>query len=61
MAPGSMRLTVPRRVVIQSFTALAVFPYPPHLLMHHYIIDLCEDTQIATDRLHLLHYAERFE
>ncbi|RMF64105.1 MAG: hypothetical protein D6742_15835 [Cyanobacteria bacterium J069] len=27
----------------------------------HYIVGLPEDAQMAIDRLHLLHYAERFE
>ncbi|GAB4476063.1 MAG: hypothetical protein OHK0037_37580 [Elainellaceae cyanobacterium] len=29
--------------------------------LRHYIVGLPEDTQMAIDHLHLLHYAERFE
>ncbi|MFQ3617986.1 MAG: hypothetical protein SNJ57_03020 [Cyanobacteriota bacterium] len=34
---------------------------PRRRRLRHYIIDLPEDAQLAIDRLHLLHYAERFE
>jgi len=34
---------------------------PRRRRLRHYIIGRPEDTQQAIDRLHLLHYAERFE
>ncbi|GAB4151936.1 MAG: hypothetical protein Fur0046_31440 [Cyanobacteria bacterium J069] len=34
---------------------------PHRRRLRHYIVGLPEDAQMAIDRLHLLHYAERFE
>ncbi|GAB4138588.1 MAG: hypothetical protein Fur0046_13180 [Cyanobacteria bacterium J069] len=34
---------------------------PPRRRLRHYIVGLPADAQLAIDRLHLLHYAERFE
>ncbi|WP_297075265.1 hypothetical protein [Thermoleptolyngbya sp. M55_K2018_002] len=34
---------------------------PRHRRLRHYIVGQPEDAQMAIDRLHLLHYAERFE
>jgi hypothetical protein len=34
---------------------------PPRRGLRHYLVGTPEDTQLAVDRLHLLHYAERFE
>jgi hypothetical protein len=33
----------------------------PRRRLRHYIVGLPQDAQMAIDRLHLLHYAERFE
>jgi len=34
---------------------------PPRRGLRHYLVGTPADTQLAIDRLHLLHYAERFE
>ncbi|QKD85068.1 hypothetical protein HPC62_19155 [Thermoleptolyngbya sichuanensis A183] len=34
---------------------------PHRRRLRHYLVGLPEDAQMAIDRLHLLHYAERFE
>jgi len=34
---------------------------PPRRGLRHYLVGSLEETQMAVDRLHLLHYAERFE
>jgi len=34
---------------------------PPRRGLRHYLVGTPEETQLAVDRLHLLHYAERFE
>jgi len=34
---------------------------PPRRGLRHYLVGTPEDAQLAIDRLHLLHYAERFE
>ncbi|GAB4145169.1 MAG: hypothetical protein Fur0046_22770 [Cyanobacteria bacterium J069] len=48
--------------VASQFSLLPLTCELPHRRrLRHYLVGTPEDAQLAIDRLHLLHYAERFE
>ncbi|GAB4161900.1 MAG: hypothetical protein Fur0046_40490 [Cyanobacteria bacterium J069] len=44
-----------------QFSLPPFFPAPPRRRLRLYLVSSPHDTQHEVDRLHLLHYAERFE